>query len=259
MQEIQPLSDWVAANRDKNPVALGYDVKQLRIDGVLRFGLRIPVAVHGRGALAANISGDLGATSDVPSEYELLMGFARASKGAAPRDSGMERARGAAEESADGCGSHGEDDEGSELGNDSDDDEFAKKMRDLPKCRETTAIKKHEQRVRALLLNLTSESWRMGLKETGLRSTLRSCGGLKLTLQRSEHPECITMNEGHCSVINDLSEIQKAVVVLSREVNASSLAEVGRLVDKVSEHLAARASNPISDELLVLRVPEAGR
>jgi hypothetical protein len=202
MDAIVLMAAWCASNPDVNPVAMNYPPVQLLLDGQARLGLRVPFPLPQQGGAfrCSGIGQFAGSSTDLfthcKAECDLLTNFAveHAAKNAeraaslqneVKDEQQRDDAKGGVAEPV-GIGAEGAS-PSAEANSPAGVDDI-----NWPKGRLGTSCKKAQSKVDAILMGLSTASWRTYVKDQSLRATIRSVAGLKVWECQSQ------MSRGSC-------------------------------------------------------------
>lgn len=227
-----------------NPVEK-FDIVQLRVDGALRLGVRLP-APRGdwcvRNGPLEDVRMGPYVQSSEPKDMEVLKSFAESAakidrlmpavateepvashKGAPPAASGSTDAPHDAGEqslaSGHSCGSDGAKPPGPPTGENM---QVAEEIV-FPRGRLGNSSQKAEAKVNSIILSMSTASWRKALRETTSRGLHRLVSGMEKELQRSEYPQLKRLNSGHGHIVQQMLDLASAAASYSRDERTTNL------------------------------------
>lgn len=217
-----PLGELARRFPDVNPIAKQWPIQTILSDGQYCLGVEVPMQKPetaefvSKSVPMASLANS-GVCTTKLSDIEALSRFALDATRVRNADVAMATSGRSALAAGDGDSAFGGSDELGEHDDEDEEESGSESDEVFPTGRVGTAMQKCKSKVAGLLKALTRSDWRNHLRETTVRSLLRTAAGLEKELQGSDTPSMIAMNEEHLAAITDLQTISRQAAALSKE------------------------------------------
>ncbi len=249
MHEAYMLLDaYKEENPAMNPIDHNYPIIQMISGGHNRFGVRFPCPQ--RTGHAANTAGPVVLSSphvisDLVEDLDLLVEFV---------SSARLQEIGEMVDEADVKAEEMEEDEKTPLKDPLPDCSDSSLLAKWPKGRLGNAVCKMQQKVEALLVNITGKDWSASLKADSIRGFIRSTTGTGIELKTSEFPQLLKINDDQCIVLTHLLNVSLSIACLKKDSRSSAwlpfLVPIQAVEGFLKRWLGGR---PLDNQLLIFK------
>lgn len=228
--ETHLLNEYMDRHPHTNPIEQGWTILQLVSQGLRRLGVRVPTTATRELEDTASSWAPAGVIvhpsvrTDEPTDLDLLRTLAAKCKPLAKKSSEQSPGKiykAASRDNFEASAAQSDDDEHQQEPAESS-APVPDSASPFPKGRLGNAVRKSDLKVNSMLSQLQTPDWRLTMKDSSLRSNLRSTAGLHIELQSCEYPSLIQVNESHTDVFTTM-ELFRSASPLSTESSPSGI------------------------------------